>query len=270
MSKGSHTAIDLFAGCGGFSLGLRRGGFRILAAIENDKYAVATYRTNFPGVLVLEKDIRKVGVKELLKAANIKAGELELLVGGPPCQGFSIANTRRSLDDPRSKLMNEFIRLVRGIRPRVFMIENVPGMFYFKDFMVLLMATLERCGYVVRCLMMDAVSYGVPQYRKRIFIQGIRKALGMLPVFPPPTNFAPEQLRASKTKLFSRASVAIECFAINGFPKEDVKDLWWNSKLDIQMKRSTAAHVVNVAIRTVIAQGIKSALRIRRHDGQED
>ena len=123
------------------------------------------------------------------------------------------------------------------------------------------MKTLEECGYVVRCLMMDAADYGVPQRRKRIFIQGVRKDLGFLPGFPVPTHFAPEQLK-TKDRIFRPAEVAVECFAINGFSKEEVKDLHWNSILNIQMNRKTAPYVFDVAIGKLIGEGIKGISRL--------
>lgn len=231
----------------------------MLVAVEIDSNAAETYRCNLGrhyGVKVLQEDIRTISVERVLKEAGIYKGELTLLVGGPPCQGFSTANCYRSLDDPRSKLMNEFVRMVRGIMPRVFEVENVPGLFSYKDFFILLMETLEKCGYVVRCLMMDAVSYGIPQYRKRIFIQGMRKDLKMLPIFPKPEFFDPEQLRG-ENKFFTRAEIAIRCFAENGFPKEEIKDLYWNEKLHIQMNRKKAGETVDIAVGASIAEGIK-------------
>lgn len=263
-TKIERTGIDLFAGAGGFSLGMRRAGFNILAAVENDKAAAWTYRANQKGTIVIEEDIQKITAERLLKIVNLKKGELDILFGGPPCQGFTFISKSRSLDNPKSKLMNEFVRMVKGIQPKIFYIENVPGMFAFKDFFIFLMGRLERCNYIVRCLMMDACSYGVPQRRKRIFIQGAREDLKMLPTFPPPENFSPEQLKTDE--MFQKAAVAVECFAINGFAKEEVKDLWWNKTLFIQMNRKTAVFVWERAIGKLIAEGIKEALLKKERD----
>ncbi len=258
-TKNKPTGIDLFAGAGGFSLGMRNAGFNILAAVEIDKWAAWTYRANQKGTIVIEEDIQKITAERLLKIVNLKKGELDILFGGPPCQGFTFISKARSLDNPKSKLMNEFVRMVKGIQPKIFYIENVPGMFAYKDFLAFLMGRLERYGYVVRCLMMDAASYGVPQRRKRIFIQGARKDLKMLPTFPPPTHFSPEQLKADG--MFLPATVAIECFAKNGFAKEEVKDLWWNGTLSIQMNRKTAVFVWERAIGKLIGEGMKEYLQ---------
>jgi len=262
--KKKATAIDLFAGAGGFSLGMREGGFKILVAVENDKWAAETYRANHKGTIVIEEDIRGLTARKLLKIAKIRKGELTLLFGGPPCQGFSFISKIRSLDNPKSKLMNEFVRMVKGIQPRGFYIENVPGLFAFKDFFILLMECLEDCGYTTRCLMMDACSYGVPQRRKRVFLQGTRKDSGILPSFPPPTHFGPEQLKVKDNQMFQPAAVAIECFAKNGFAKEEVKDLYWNTKLHIQMNRKTALKVWECAIGKLIGEGIKASLEANR------
>lgn len=255
--ENERTGIDLFAGAGGFSLGVEQGGFKVLVAVEIDKWAAETYRLNHKNTVVLEEDIQKLKGKDLLKIARLRKGELDFLFGSPPCQGFSTANVKRSLNDPRSKLMNEFTRMVREIKPRMFMIENVPGLFAYKDFFILLMEKLMGCGYVVKCLMMDACSYGVPQKRKRIFLEGVREDLGFLPVFSRPTHFDPEQLKA-KGKMLPLSAMAVECFAINGFSKEEVKDLYWNKPLCIQMNRKTAVRVFEIAMGKLIGEAIKT------------
>lgn len=254
------TCIDLFAGAGGFSLGVSQAGFNVVAAVEIDKGTCQTLQANkeenFPNMLIIEKDIRELSGAELLDMVDMKCGELFLLVGSPPCQSFSFANTKnRSIDDPRSKLMFEYIRMVKELQPKVFYIENVPGLFAFKDFFYSLLLSLEECGYIVRFLIMDACSYGVPQQRKRMFIQGARNDSGILPSFPAPTNFDPEALNGSIVKP-SRAEVAKKCFQVNGFTKEEIKEVWWNTKLWIQMKKKTAAEKVDQAINECIGEGI--------------
>lgn len=256
------TGIDIFAGAGGFSLGMEKAGIKVLVAVEKDKWAVETYRANFKGVKVIERNIQDVSAKELLQIAGLKKRELGILFGGPPCQGFSTTSKARSINNPKSKLMWEFVRMTRGAKPKIFYIENVPGLFAYKDFFMLLMETLEKCSYVVRCLMMDAASYGIPQYRKRIFIQGVRKDLGILPVFPPPTHFDLKQDKEFiKQNKFPPSSLAQACFATNGFVKEEVKDLYWNSILHIQMNRKTAGDVLGRATSQVIAEGMLGLIK---------
>lgn len=253
------TAIDLFAGAGGFSLGIKQAGFDVRVAVEFDKWAAWTYRSNHKDTIVMEEDIKKITPKRLMDTARAKKGELSMLFGSPPCQGFSTISKIRSINNPKSKLMYEFIRMTKGIQAKIFYLENVPGMLSYKDFFILVMQEFEECGYAVRCLMMDAADYGVPQRRKRIFIQGVRKDLRYLPTFPPPTHYDPETNKKviSKGNNIPPAVLAKECFAINGFAKEEVKDLYWNNVLNIQMNRKTASCIFDAAVGKLIGEGIK-------------
>jgi len=262
----NRTGIDLFAGCGGFSLGMKKAGFDVLVAVEIDKWAAETYRHNLGRVtkhnpkatIVMEEDIKQITPRRLLKMAGVKRGELDILFGSPPCQGFSTANSKnRGLDNPKSQLMHEFIRMTKGVQAKIFFLENVLGMLAYKDFFILVMQKFEECGYIVRCLMMDAADYGVPQRRKRIFIQGVRKGLNFLPTFPPPTHHDPERDKKVSANNIPPSALKGGCFATNGFAKEEVKDLYWNSVLNIQMNRKTAPYVLNVAIGALIGEGIK-------------
>jgi len=268
LGKGDKpTCVDLFAGAGGFSLGVQQGGYDVVAAVETDKNCCATLRANrerhFPRMEIIQEDIRSVTGDGILKRVGIEPGDLDLVIGGPPCQGFSTVNAKRSLDDPRSKLMHEFVRLVGEMMPRTFVFENVPGILDFKGFMELIMESLEVHGYIVRCLMMDAASYGVPQRRRRIICQGQRVDLRQLPIYAPPTHFAPEALELpSKDAMFTQAQIALaifEMFLKNGHPKEDVHDLYWNEKLGIQMRRSNAGFQVEAAIGYLVGRGIQEA-----------
>ena len=121
------TVISTFAGAGGSSLGYSMAGFRELLAVEWDDNAVETFKLNFPGVPVYHGDIAKLSVDECLSMAGIEPGQLDILDGSPPCQGFSTAG-KRIMDDPRNQLFREFVRLLRGLRPKVFVMENVSGM----------------------------------------------------------------------------------------------------------------------------------------------
>jgi len=121
------TVISTFAGCGGSSLGYSMAGFRELLAVEWDDNAVATFRLNFPDVPVYHGDIAKLTIEECLQLAGVGPGELDVLDGSPPCQGFSTAG-KRQLEDSRNWLFREYVRLLRGLKPRVFVMENVSGM----------------------------------------------------------------------------------------------------------------------------------------------
>lgn len=121
------TVVSLFAGCGGSSLGYSMAGFREPLAVEWDEYAVETFRANFPDVPVWQGDIAELSVEECLRLTGLQPGELDVLDGSPPCQGFSTAG-RRKMDDGRNQLFQEYVRLLRGLRPKVLVMENVSGM----------------------------------------------------------------------------------------------------------------------------------------------
>ena len=126
-AKDAPTVISLFAGCGGSSLGYSMAGYRELLAVEWDDHAVETFKANFPDVPVYHGDIAKLSVEEALRITGLKPGELDVLDGSPPCQGFSTAG-KRKMDDSRNQLFREYIRLLRGLQPKVLIMENVSGM----------------------------------------------------------------------------------------------------------------------------------------------
>lgn len=172
------TVVSTFAGCGGSSLGYRLAGYDERLAVEWDDHAVATFRANFPDVPAYHGDIAALSVADCLRLARVAPGELDLLDGSPPCQGFSTSGNR-ALDDPRNQLFREFTRLLRGLMPRAFVLENVSGM--VKGKMKLLFAEILRelksCGYVVQVRLLNAAHYGVPQDRERLIFVGLRADL---------------------------------------------------------------------------------------------
>lgn len=250
--KKKLKAIELFAGAGGMALGLQMAGIDVVGLVEIDELCLHTLAANqrefFPKARIIKADLSSVSGRELLSRTGVRKGQLDILSGGPPCQGFTFASSRRSIDDPRSQMVWHFIRLVGEIKPKYFVMENVPGLFSFKDFFIELLREFEAKGYVVRFNMLDACSYGVPQRRLRVFIEGARSDLKTVPVFAAPTHFDLE-----KDKGFPPASlVAIKCFAVNGFAKEQVKDVWFNKKLEIMMDKKTATEQVERAMSEVI------------------
>lgn len=179
------TVISTFAGGGGSSLGYSMAGYRELLAVEWDDNAVATFRLNFPEIPVYHGDIAKLSVEECLKLAGIEPGELDLLDGSPPCQGFSTAG-KRILDDPRNQLFREYVRLLRGLKPKVFLMENVSGMVKGKMKLVFaeIMRELKASGYRVSARLMNAMYFNVPQSRQRMIFIGVREDLGIEPSHP--------------------------------------------------------------------------------------
>jgi len=176
------TVISTFAGCGGSSLGYSMAGFRELLAVEWNDNAVATFKLNFPDVPVYHGDIAKLSVDECLQLAGIEPGQLDVLDGSPPCQGFSTAG-KRQLDDPRNQLAMEFVRLLRGLQPKAFIMENVSGLVKGKMKLVFaeIMRELKASGYKVKCRLMNAMYFQVPQSRQRLIWVGVRKDLGIEP-----------------------------------------------------------------------------------------
>jgi len=195
------TVISLFSGCGGSSLGYKWAGYRELLAIDFDKKAVETFRLNFPDVPCWLRDVKGVTGREILEFCGIKKGELDLLDASPPCQGFSTAGKRR-ITDPRNDLFMEFVRLIRALAPRTFVMENVSGMAKgsMRGIFNEALRELRKCGYLVRCRLMNAKWHGVAQNRPRLIFIGVRKDLGLSPDYP-------ERMR--RTKTFAEATSGI-------------------------------------------------------------
>lgn len=173
--------VDLFAGAGGFSLGAIKAGFEVRAAIEYSKHAAATYRKqirNSSGrkVAVFEENILELDPYDVMQEAGLIEGRCDLLLGGPPCQGFSAHRLGDTgVDDPRNALLLRYFSFVRAIRPKMFLLENVPGMLQAKhsDYLQAFLRTAREHGYLVfDPILVNAQSYGVPQNRKRVFILG--------------------------------------------------------------------------------------------------
>lgn len=182
-------AIDLFAGAGGVSLGFRKAGFQIVQAVECNSHAAETYRKNHPETDVIESPIEKLDPVECMARLGIRSGDLTVLIGGPPCQGFSESNRRtRTIDNPRNHLYREFVRFLRVLRPAWFVMENVAGLRTLAKASILKRIVLEcrKLGYAVEWKVLNAADYGVPQMRRRLFIVGNR--LGLPVAFAEPTH----------------------------------------------------------------------------------
>jgi DNA (cytosine-5)-methyltransferase 1 len=179
------TVVSTFAGCGGSSLGYSMAGFRELLAIEWDDNAVETFKLNFPDVPVYHGDICKISVEQVLEMTGLKPGELDVFDGSPPCQGFSTAG-KRQMDDPRNSLFREYVRLLRGLKPKVFVMENVSGMVkgIMKIVFAEIMRELKASGYRVSARLLNAMYFNVPQSRQRMIFIGVREDLGIDPSHP--------------------------------------------------------------------------------------
>ncbi|MBY0405540.1 MAG: DNA cytosine methyltransferase [Cyanobacteria bacterium] len=182
--------LSLFAGCGGSSLGYKLSGCQVVASIERDPNAASVYRENFPDTLLYEEDILQMDPVKVLAGCGLKPGELDILDGSPPCQGFSMAGKRRSTD-PRNRLFQEYVRFLSAIQPKAFVMENVPGLVagQMKGIFREMIEALSNEGYEVRARILNAAHYGVPQNRRRVIILGVQKELGFIPEHPMPTSF---------------------------------------------------------------------------------
>ncbi|MDJ0715887.1 MAG: DNA cytosine methyltransferase [Prochloraceae cyanobacterium] len=181
----SLTAVSLFCGAGGCSLGFKQAGYEILFASDIDTLAVQTYKANFPAAKCIEADIKKLDFSKILFELGLATGELDILIGGPPCQGFSTAGIRFWYD-PRNALLKNYIFAIKCIKPKWFLMENVEGLLTSRkgQYVYEVVKVLVECGYKVRLEKVYSHEYGVPQRRKRVIIIGNR--LGIDFYFPEP------------------------------------------------------------------------------------
>lgn len=177
------TGIDLFAGAGGFTLAATEAGIRIKAAVEMNSHACNTYTRNFIDgkanpPLLFSADIDTLNLEKLRNDAKLEKGECDILLGGPPCQGFSTHRINGSgVDDPRNSLLLKYFEFVRELEPKFFLVENVPGILWkrHEKYLNKFIGEAERNGYEVRPpVVLNAKDFGVPQNRKRVFILGKR------------------------------------------------------------------------------------------------
>ncbi len=175
-SPTAPTVISLFTGAGGLDLGFEQAGYEIRACVEMDSVACRTLRGNRPNWRIIERDICSVPTQEILEKAGLAEGEPTAVIGGPPCQSFSMLGKKEALDDPRGRLIHEFIRVVDEALPRVFLFENVTGLKSVENGKVLkeLVDAFLSINYTVNCHILNSADYGVPQLRKRIFLLGNR------------------------------------------------------------------------------------------------
>ncbi|KXS40207.1 MAG: DNA-cytosine methyltransferase [Candidatus Frackibacter sp. T328-2] len=177
-----YKVVSLFSGCGGLDLGFKNAGFEIIWANEFDSKIWETYEYNHPGTGLDKRSIVDIDSSEIPDADGI--------IGGPPCQAWSLAGAMGGIEDNRGKLFYEYIRILRDKKPKFFLAENVPGIVsktHIEEFMKI-KERLGKLGYEVTFKKVNSVNYGVPQTRKRVFIIGYRKDLEMEFEFPLATH----------------------------------------------------------------------------------
>lgn len=216
--------ISLFSGAGGLDLGFEQAGFEVVVAVEADPSCCDTLRKNKPNLKVIEGDVSKITGNQILKAAGLKRSEAALVIGGPPCQPFSLAGKRMGLDDERGSMILEFSRLVHEILPKAFVMENVKGMLNWEkgkaieavlnEFREPAKYRNKKYIYDVSYSVLNAVDFGVPQKRERLFIVGNR--LGKEFKFPEATHCSSDLLN-----LDSRLPYQTSWDAIGNLPDAD-------------------------------------------------
>lgn len=174
----NYNVIDLFCGCGGFSKGFEDAGFNVCFGIDMWKDAIITYKHNFPNAEVINGDITEITGKDILDVLKSRVKNIDVIIGGPPCQGFSVSG-KRIIDDERNKLYKQYVQIVSEIKPKIFVMENVPGLVrLFKGKVAeKVMEDFTQIGYKVQMNILSADNYGVPQQRKRVFFVGVRNDL---------------------------------------------------------------------------------------------
>lgn len=229
------TAISTFSGCGGSCLGYRMAGFRVAWANEFVPIAQESYKANADPRSILDgRDIRMVKAEQILEAIGLKSGEIDVLDGSPPCQAFSTAGKRErgwgkakeyehGAKQCNETLFDEYIRLVDGLRPKVFIAENVSGLVKgtAKGYFLEILAKLKECGYKVQCRVVDAQWLGVPQARQRTIFIGVREDLDRDPAFPKPLPYR-YGLREAIPWIVSSGGISTTGFGAGKFRSSDL------------------------------------------------
>lgn len=246
MVERRYIAVDLFSGCGGLTLGLKRAGFQVIGAIEVEALAVETYKANHKQVVVWQADIRRLSSTEVMRRLKLRRGRLDLLAGCPPCQGFTTLRTRNGAKqnrDRRNNLVREMLRFARMLRPKTVMMENVPGLEArkpFRDFC----KGLRKLGYEVTWDVKDAARYGVPQRRKRLMLLA---GLGFQIAFAAESN----QLRTVRDAIGRLAKAGRSGDTLHDMPEKRsdrvlrlIRDIPRNggSRLDLPKERQLSCH----------------------------
>jgi DNA (cytosine-5)-methyltransferase 1 len=189
-NSGRPIGIDLFAGAGGLSLGFEQAGFDVAAAVEIDPIHCAVHEYNFPNCRTICASVIDISGDEIRSRAGLQGKDIDVVFGGPPCQGFSMIG-KRTLDDPRNSLVFHFVRLIKELQPKYCVFENVKGLTLglHAKFLTELIEELQKTGYTVLLphRVLNAADYGVPQDRQRLFLVATRSDM-KLPSYPEPTG----------------------------------------------------------------------------------
>lgn len=186
------TALDLFCGCGGLSAGLEQAGFRIIGGVDSEPKYSSAFRMNFPQAVCITEDLSLASPSSLMRRMKLEPGEIDLLAGGPPCQGFSknVPRKHRHSEDPNNKLVRRFLDYCQALEPRAILMENVAEMRqgFGGSFTYELINRLDKSGYTVGNKVVNSADYGVPQRRRRAFFVALKGSGSVM--FPPETHVA--------------------------------------------------------------------------------
>jgi len=198
---GAPLCLDLFAGAGGLAVGFRNAGWAVAGANDIDKDAGATFRLNFPESVFFEGPVSALTAEMMLRECGLEEGELDCLIGGPPCQSFSYNNHQRSEKDARARLFEHYLRIVRGLKPKTIVMENVPGILTIGDGSVIeaIKAELKALGYESDVKILSAEEFGTPQVRRRVFIVASRIG-APAQLIPLPTHRSADPRKAGKQR----------------------------------------------------------------------
>ena len=220
---GKPKAIDLFCGCGGISVGLQRAGFEVIAGIDIEKKYLASFIHNFPKAKALNTDITTVSPNEFMRTVCIAPGELDLLVGGPPCQGFSknVPRKNRYLEDPKNLLVKSFLDYCEVLQPKMVLMENVAEMKngFEEAYSQEIINRLEEEGYTITAAVLNSADYGVPQRRRRAFFMANR--FGIQFAAPKATHVTQGRNDIKSLSLFDQPSHITVWDAIGDLPSVD-------------------------------------------------
>jgi DNA (cytosine-5)-methyltransferase 1 len=232
-------AVDIFAGYGGLSIGFEQGGFDLKAAVEIDPVHGCVHKFNLPNCVVIPRSISELTAKDIRELSGIGSQTIDCVIGGSPCQSFSLSGLR-SLKDPRSLLMKEFLRIVLELKPSYFVFENVKGLTIgeHKRFLDELIEGFKQNGYSVLLpwKILNAANYGVPQKRERLFLLGAKKGLA-LPNYPSPSTRLPGDKKADPNLPHTPT-----CFdALGDLPEaEDFEELVRKDSVQIESWKTTS------------------------------
>jgi len=227
MAKGKLKVIDLFAGAGGFGLGFQLAGYEVTCSVEIDKWAAATLRENNPNMKVIQENIQHFRSSDEIR--QVCGDSAHVIIGGPPCQGFSVAGPApKDSKDPRNSLFQDFACWVESLNPQMFVMENVRGILSRKNscgkkVIEIIQNTFVSLGYSVEVWQLNAVEYGVPQMRERVFIVGNRAGIQKIGA-PPKTHLISKQnskrLQMNTSEEFENLNRAISAWeAISDLPE---------------------------------------------------